>query len=261
MKKLDVSKFVANAKTVLSERSPEILLGIGITGMLSTTVLAVKATPKAVQLIEQTKKEERKDKLTVVETVKVAWKPYIPAISTGVFSIVCLVGSGSVNAKRNAALATAYKISETAFAEFKEKTLETVGEKKVKEIKEKITQDRVDKTVVSGNTAYVTGSGDELCMDYTTGQVFRSSKQAIEDAKNRLNEKMIKGTTYYTSLNDFYNEIGVDQIELGDLLGWNHDRDGLIDIEFEPGFSKNGELCRVMYYSVKPKYDYDKLVF
>jgi len=84
MTKADVSKFLTNVKSSLSKHSPEILVGIGITGMVTTTVLAVKATPKALKLIEETKKEERKDKLTPIETVKATWKCYIPAAVTGV---------------------------------------------------------------------------------------------------------------------------------------------------------------------------------
>ena len=78
MNKESVTKALRQVKTVLSDHSPEILTGIGIAGMITTTVLAVKATPKALMLIEDAK-EEKKDKLTVTETVKAAWKPYIPA--------------------------------------------------------------------------------------------------------------------------------------------------------------------------------------
>ena len=45
--KLNVSKLCKDAKVMVSKRSPEILTGLGIAGMITTTVLAVKATPKA----------------------------------------------------------------------------------------------------------------------------------------------------------------------------------------------------------------------
>ena len=55
MNKKDVTNFINSAKTALSKRSPEILTGLGIAGMITTTVLAVKATPKAISLLEEAK--------------------------------------------------------------------------------------------------------------------------------------------------------------------------------------------------------------
>ena len=92
MNKLALSKFARDMKTSLSKRSPEILMGIGITGMITTTVLAVKATPKALQLVESTKKELDVEQLTPVETVKATWRCYVPAAISGAVSIACLIG-------------------------------------------------------------------------------------------------------------------------------------------------------------------------
>ena len=109
MKKTNVTALFKSIQTSLSKHSPEILTGIGIAGMITTTVLAVKATPKALELIEDRKEEldmHPADDLSPVEVVKAAWKPYIPAAATGVASIVCLIGASSVNSKRSAALAS-----------------------------------------------------------------------------------------------------------------------------------------------------------
>ena len=46
-----VMKFIKTVKRGFGKRSPEILLGIGIASGITATVLAVKATPKALQLI------------------------------------------------------------------------------------------------------------------------------------------------------------------------------------------------------------------
>ena len=59
-----------------------ILTALGGVGLITTTVLAVKATPKALLLIEEEKKN-KKEELTKIETVKAAAKPYIPAVLTG----------------------------------------------------------------------------------------------------------------------------------------------------------------------------------
>ena len=80
---------------------------------------------KAIKLINQAENEKNAD-LTKTETVKACWKVYIPAMVTGTASIVCLIGASSVNAKRNAALAAAYTLSDTAFREYKEKVITIV---------------------------------------------------------------------------------------------------------------------------------------
>lgn len=51
MKKSNVAKLFNTIKSGMCKRSPEILIGFGIAGMITTTVLAVKATPKALMLI------------------------------------------------------------------------------------------------------------------------------------------------------------------------------------------------------------------
>ena len=80
--------FVQNVQKTISKNSPQILMGVGITGMFTTVVLAVKATPKALELIEETKAEQDVTELTVVDTVKSTWKCYIPAVLTGSLSVV-----------------------------------------------------------------------------------------------------------------------------------------------------------------------------
>ena len=115
----NLTAIVKGVKNTLAQHSPEILTGIGIAGMITTTILAVKATPKAVQLIEAKKDElqlDPEEKLTIGETIQATWKCYVPAAVTGVAATACLIGASSVNLKRNAALATAYKLSETGYS-------------------------------------------------------------------------------------------------------------------------------------------------
>lgn len=132
MNKKGISNFIKTVGNKLSEHSPEILTGIGITGLLSTTVLAVKATPKALRLIDEKKEEYDTDELTNMEVIKTCWKCYIPAAVTASVSVACIIGANSVNSKRNAVLATAYKLSESAFSEYKEKLLKLLEKRKKK---------------------------------------------------------------------------------------------------------------------------------
>lgn len=258
MTKADVTKFFKGAQRWTSKHSPEILIGIGITSMIGTVALAVEATPKALRLIEEKKKEEHKDELTVVETVQTTWKCYIPAVMSGAAGIACIIGANSVNARRNAALATAYKLSETAFSEYKAKVVETIGEKKEKLVKEQIAQDKVDANPpgTNGKTVIITGNGSTLCYDGVFGQYFESSQDAIIKGVNNLNYRML--SEQYVSLNDLYDEIGVDRIEVGDMVGWNVSKHGMVEVEFSYAGAKDGTPCLVIHYTVAPTYDYER---
>ena len=138
---MDIKKIRNSIVDTVSDKSPEILIGFGLAGMLTSTILAVKATPKALDILEQEDRE-----LSKVDKVKLTWKCYAPAAIGYCASAACIIGANSVNAKRNAVLAGAYKLSESALLEYRDKVKEVIGEEREREIKDSIAQDRVDKT-------------------------------------------------------------------------------------------------------------------
>lgn len=257
MNKPKLPKLVESTRAFVSKRSPEILMGIGITGMLTTTVLAVKATPKALMLIEK-EQRDRREELSVPEKIKTCWKCYIPATTTCVFSIACLLGSSSVNTRRNAALATAYKISETVLSEYRDKVVETVGEKKEQSIRDKVSKERIDKKPVSKSEVIITKRGDTLCYDTISGRYFKSDIERIKKAENDLNKRMLSGDMY-VSLSEFYDELGLDHTAISDDLGWNIDK-GMIELDFSSQIADDGTPCIVVDYCIAPRYDFSRFV-
>lgn len=253
--KASVANFVKAAQKSLKKHSPEILIGTGVAGLFTTTFLAVKGTPAALKLIEQRKEELEVDKLTVAETVKTTWKCYIPAAVTGVASTACIVGGCSVNARRAAALTTAYKISETALAEYREKVIETVGEKQEKVIRDKVSEEQIKKNPVSKSEVYITERGNTLCYDSFSGRYFKCDIDQIRKAVNIINRALLVDN--YVSLNDFYDEIDLDNTKMGNELGWSIDQ-GLLEVYFSSQLTENDEPCVVLNYSVVPRYGYDE---
>ena len=263
MNKMQLKAIFTDLGKAARKHSPEILTGIGIAGMLSTTVLAVRATPKALMLIEEKKREKKfageQPELTKIEVVKTAWKPYIPAAVTGVASVACLVGASSVNARRNAALAAAYALSETTLADYKEKVVETIGEKKAQEVKDAIAKDQIEKNPPSKSTVIATDKGETLCYDSISGRYFKSDIEYIRRAVNNLNERLLFDT--HVSLNEYYDEIGLEEIfPMGEDLGWTVDPDsankGLIELDFSSQLTE-GIPCLVVGFSNAPRYDYE----
>ena len=271
-----LSKLVNRVKVSLTKHSPEILTGMGIGGMIVTTVLAVKVTPKALRLIEERKEELNKEqfdkrmnadgdlrnyeeviKLNARDIFKAAWKCYIPAAVTATASVACLIGASSVHIKRNAVLATAYQLSEAAMTEYKEKVIETIGEKKEEAIREKIHKDRVESNPLSKNEVIITEKGNTLCIDALTGRDFRSDIDRINKAVNEINRRI--NLDFYASLNDLYSELGIPHIDIGDKMGWNSDM-GLIETHLTSQLADDGTPCLVLDFTKAPKYDFDRFL-
>ena len=205
MGKSNLKSVAKNVRPALDKHSPEILTCFGVSGFVTTVIMAIKATPKALDRMEEVKAKHKnksdkkafcKDVLTKVAPV------YIPTFIVGGLSITCVIGASSVNHKRNAALATAYTISETALKEYKGKVIETIGEKKEESIRAAVAKDRVDKNPAVDREVIITGDGETRCFDPLSSRYFNSDIESIRKAVNELNRRLLRED--YISLNDFY---------------------------------------------------------
>ena len=254
MNKSGLKRTIKSVERVLTKYSPVILTGIGVTGMIGATFMAVKATPKALYLIETKKEEAEVEELTSVETIKTCWKCYIPAALTTVVSAACLIGASTVSAKRNAALATAYSISEAALREYQEKVVEVIGEKKEKAVRDAVAKDQIERDpVTKSEVVIIDSNSNTLCYEPLSGRYFKSTIDKIKKAEIKLDRQMIQ--EMYVSLNDFYWEIGLDGTDLGDKMGWNLSK-GYMDLSFSSQLADDGTPCAVIVYGIPPVYDY-----
>lgn len=265
MNKLDLSKFKGIAKVATGwtyKHSPEILTGLGIAGMLTTTVLAVKATPKALQLMEEVKDEKNVDELTPVETVKATWKCYIPTAVMGTVSIACVVGGTSVSLRRGAAFAAAYELSKTALEDYSDQVLEAVGEKKERDIREKVAEKKASETPMT-NTGNIIIPNDctTRFMAPITRQRFYSTMERVRKAVNDTNVRL--RDSEYISLNDFYDNLSdasstaVEHCEMGYDIGWNLDcRE--VEMDYHAIIDNDGAPTIVLECQVAPKYNFDR---
>lgn len=245
-----LASVVKDVQRAMKKHSPEILTGIGIAGMITTTVMAVRATPRAVKLLER-KQLTSPDVLKPKDIVQTTWKCYIPAAITGAASVACLIGASSVNVRRNAALATAYTLSESALKEYQDKIVETIGEKREKEVRDSIAKDKLDRAHIEDRNVIVTGNGETPCYDPLTDRLFKSDIETLRRAENKLNKQM--RDEMCVMLNEFYSEIGLDECGLGEKLGWDIDK-GYIDLDFSSQLDKNGTPCLVLGHHNPPRY-------
>lgn len=252
MAKQSLSSIAKSVRTAMKKHSPEILTGIGIAGMITTTIMAVKATPKALVLIQEKKEALDTNTLQPKEIIKVAWPCYIPSVVVGTVSVCCLIGASSTNLRRNAALATAYTLSESTLKEYQEKVVETIGEKKEQSIRDSVAKEKMTRNPVR-EVILTEKGGNTNCYDVLSGRYFKSDRDKIVRAVNDLNRQM--RDEMYVTLNDFYYELGLDGTKMGDMLGWNIDK-GYIELDFSSHLDANGTPCLVIDYQVAPVYDY-----
>lgn len=247
----------------VNKHSSDILLATGIASGLMSTILAVKATPKALMLIEEKKIQKRKEtnckeNLSKPEIIKVAWKPYVPAIISGVAGVSCILGARYITAKQTAAVATAFKLTETAFNEYKEAVVEEIGAKKEEHVRERIARKHVEENPVSEkNNIISTGKGKTLFFDEEFNNYFESDMQAVKKAVNDLNFQILNED--YASVNDLYYLLGIPPMKSGDSLGWSSAYGGC-EMKYSSIITDDDRPCIVLNYGIAPRYDYSKLM-
>lgn len=233
------------------KHSPEILIGMGIAGAASSVIFAVKATPKAMFLLEEKRQELGVENLEAKEIIKTAAPVYIPtAVSFGV-SVACIVGASSVNARRNAALTAAYTLSESTLRTYRDKVLETVGENKEREIRQKAAIEQQQSTPEPQTLVVSSAAGQLKCFDSLSGRYFVSTKNEIDKAVNEFNRQLRDDMRI--SLNDWYDLIGLDTNKLGDMLGWDIER-GYVETCYASRLDEDGMPCLVVNYVEPPHY-------
>ena len=234
----------------LKKNSSTILTIIGSGGVILTTVLAVKATPKALELIKEEEFKQSKH-LNKKEIIKVAWKPYIPAIIAGSSTIACIVGANYLNLKNQASIMSAYALLDSSYKEYRNKTKEVYGDDS--EIRKKVIESKFDDSVH-------TNPEETLFFDYQSMRFFESTFEDMLKAEHIfLHNYGINGVT---NLNEYYKYVGLEPTEWGNRLGWStlesHDIYGYEDlaIDYEKVIMSNGLECWNIVFSIEPSDDY-----
>jgi hypothetical protein len=256
-------------KSGVEKHSPAILTGLGIIGIGSTVIFAVRATPKALDLIDNAYLDKARcdhdemynmeeepvishklEYLGASDVVKATWKCYIPAAIMGAFTIVCFIGSNRVSALRTAALSSAYSMTEKALQTYEQKVIDILGADKNEEIREEIVKDRLDSSTDVVIPTYSTGS--ELCYDCLTGQYFWSDQETIRAAVNDFNKILIGDL--YADKNEWLLTVGENQVRDGHLVGWSVSK--LLDVNIKSMVAPNGKPCLAIDYYSLPSPDF-----
>ena len=240
--------------------SPEILAGVGVVGVIASTVMACKATTKLNDILAESKEQleqiktvavdpayadkyteddAKKDTtITYVQTgVKVA-KLYAPSVILCTSSLGCLLASNNILKKRNAALSAAYMTVDKSFKEYRRRVAERFGDEVEKEIRYNIKAKEIVTVDEEGNEVKETVKVMEGADNPTTysdyARFFDESCPAWQNDPE-YNLTFLRAQQQYANdllkangrlfLNDVYKMLGIDITKAGQVVGWVYDPD------------------------------------
>lgn len=247
-----MSNLLGRTKMFWNRRGGTILTYIGSAGVVTTVVMAVRATPKALQSIESAK-DEKGEELTKFEMVKSASPAYISTTLMGAATIACIVGANVLNKKNQAALASAYALLNTSYKEYKAKVIDIYGEEGDKKVRTEIVKDNYEEEKVIN-------AGETLFYDEYSKRYFKATSESLLRAKYEINKEVI--CNFYATINEFYDMVGLPRIDGGDEIGWSSALmyemywTDWVDFWTERVELENGEECFIIHFT-EPFVDFE----
>lgn len=245
IKDMTLSNILNSSLRSIKRNSPEILTGLGVAGVISTSYLVGRASFKAAIVINDKADFVTDEKLSFKEEFKLTWKLYVPPIISGTLTIASIIGSSKASGRRTAAAVTAYSVLDRAFSEYKEHIVEEIGKSKEQKIRDEIAQKRVTENPPDSREIVVIGRGQVLCCELFTGRYFKCDMETLRKAENDLNAMVVN--SWYCTLSDFYDLLDLDHTSTSDKMGW--DTDKLLQLEFSHALSPDGEPCLTFDYN------------
>ena len=199
----------------------------GIIGVFGTAALSVKATTKAMSILKDENDEKVKNKEIV--------KTYIPAVSLGLLTSGCILSANVLNKKQQATLSIALSAITSKYKNYRNSTIELFGDDADKRILDNIEVSSQKNISFANITQNYDSKSDILLHDSNTKKIFYDdfSERYFEArpidvlmAEYHLNRNFALGFDVY--LNDFYDFLGLEHTEIGNILGW--------DLEFGIGW-------------------------
>lgn len=255
----NLSKTVRTIGNSLNRNSPVIFTAFAIGGLITTVVMAVRATPRAIEILEYEERyriseekdvDYRKD-ITLLDKIELTWKVYAPSAAMGTMTIAAIIFANQISMRRNAALLSLFRITETTLRDYQAKVVETLGAAKEEKIRGALAEEKLEKNPVNTDAMIFTGNGNYLCYDAFSGRYFKSDVEAIRKSENAFNAKLIREG--WLDINEFYDELGLEPIDSGKEMGWIADH-AILEIKYTTKMAKNGEPCLVLDYRVAPKH-------
>lgn len=256
--KSNISKILRKSNMVLKQSAPTILTCISAIGVVATAVMAVKETPKAIELIKNDSRINHDGdpyKYTKLEAIQSSWRCYIPATVIGLSTITIMFGTNVLNKRNQASLTSAYAMLNESYKRYRKSAIAVYGDDA-----DDLISAQTAKSYVSsdGNYLYDPDLDDGntlLFYDDCSNRYFRSTMASVLNAQYHVNRNLaLRG---YICLNEFYSFLGIEQVRGGDSIGWNFDElieGGLLWLDFTNRVTTmdDGLECYIVTVSIEP---------
>ena len=252
----------------IKKASPEIMVVAGVVGVVTSTVMACKATTKVNDILEETRKQvddvhnvldsdiiteeeynndDAKKDLAIIYTqtgVKLI-KLYAPSVIVGALSITGILASHKILKKRNVALTAAYATIDRSFKEYRGRVVERFGKELDRELRYNIKAQEIEEKTVDkdGNETIekktVSVVDPNMYSDYA--RIFDNGSMGwtkdpeynlmfLKLQQNQANDRL--RAQGYLFLNDVYDMLGIPRTKAGQIVGWIYDKDNPVGDNF-----------------------------
>lgn len=252
----------------IKKASPEIMVVAGVVGVVTSTVMACKATTKVNDILEETRKQvddvhnvldsdvvsadeytndDAKKDLAIIYTqtgVKLI-KLYAPSVLVGALSITGILASHKILKKRNVALTAAYATIDRSFKEYRGRVVERFGKELDRELRYNIKAQEIEEKTVDkdGNETIekktVSVVDPNMYSDYA--RIFDNGSMGwtkdpeynlmfLKLQQNQANDRL--RAQGYLFLNDVYDMLGIPRTKAGQIVGWIYDEDNPVGDNF-----------------------------
>ena len=257
--KITIKTAAKKAMFNVKKHSPEILIVAGIAGVVTSAVMACKATMKVNEVLAETKeninkvhdvmadqgisekeysKEDSARDLAIIygkAGVKLV-KLYGPAIALGGLSLTAIVCSNNILRKRNVALAAAYTAIDTSYKQYRSRVIEKFGENVDREMKYGIKAVQIEEKTVDENGKKKTVKKTVEVVnpyDYSDYARFFDVGNPNWEKDSEYNLMFLKRQQAYANdklkangylfLNEVYDMLGIPKSKAGQVVGWIYD--------------------------------------
>ena len=259
-----VSRSLHKVGFKFKKHSPEILVVAGVVGIVTSTIMACKATTKVSEIVDETKEtidtihdcvgkglhtsdgeeytQEIANKDLAIVYAQTGWKLvklYGPSVALGVASIGCMVGSNRILRKRNIALAAAFKAVDTSFKEYRGRVIDRFGKEMDRELRFGIKAKEIEETVVDENGNETTVTKTVEVADPNVAHSIYSVVWCEGNTGWTRNAELNKVFLIQTqnaandklrlngilTLNEVYDMLGVPRTAYGQIAGWVYTED------------------------------------
>jgi len=244
------------AEKFVVDNSPGILTGLGVAGAVTTAVLTGKASWNSaleVRDLREVSVGDEKGEPTSKQKFELVWKNFIPPAAVGIVTVTAIIAGNQIGARRTAAIAAAFKLSEQLNEDYKKKVLETLGFQKEEKMRSELAAEKIEKNPPDKSMLIISGS-DVLFYDELTGRYFHNTMEKVQQAVNEINHQV--NNYFHASLSDFYWKIGLTPTSISDEIGWNSDE--LLDVQYSPVMYE-GKPAIMIGYNNEPIRGFDRL--